>query len=90
MTGNEIQQKLEQTLFALARGLGAGVDFMEPIVLMGKLNVHRTPEKDDAYYWRQTPLMKVRRIRNDEGTLWIFLTPEGEEMARYFQDRITR
>ena len=86
MTGIEIQQRLEQTLFALARSLGVGVDFMEPIVLMGKLKVHRTPENDDAYYWRQTPLMKVRRVREKEGIRWIFLSPEGEEMANYLQE----
>lgn len=90
MTGAEIQNLLEQTLFALARSVGVGVDFMEPIVLMGKLRVHNTPERDEIYYWQRTPLLRVRRERNEAGTVWLFLSPDGGLLARHVQEKTSR
>lgn len=90
MSGAEIQNLLEQTLFALARSVGVGVDFMEPIVLMGKLRVHTTPEHDDVYYWRQTPLLRVRREKDREDTVWLFLSPDGALLSRHVQEKTFR
>lgn len=90
MTGAEIQNLLEQTLFALARSVGVGVDFMEPIVLMGKLRVHKTPERDEIYYWQRTPLLRVRREKSEAGTVWFFLSPDGELLARHVQEKTSR
>ncbi len=90
MTGAEIQSLLEQTLFALARAVGVGVDFMEPIVLMGKLRVHKTPEHDEIYYWQRTPLLRVRREKEDAGIVWFFLSPNGELLARHVQEKTLR
>ena len=87
MTGQEIHEYLEQTLFAMARAVGVGVDYMEPIVLMGKLRVHKTPEKDDAYYWQQTRLLKVRRKKGADGTEWIFIGPNNETIKTLFQEK---
>lgn len=87
MTGEEIHAFTQETLCALARAAGVGVEFMEPIVLMGKLRIQRTPEKDDAYYWRQTLLLRVRRERGALGTSWIFFDAEGREITRLFQEK---
>ena len=87
MTGQEIQEYLEQTLFAMARAIGVGVDYMEPIVLMGKLRVHKTPDKEDAYYWQQKLLLKVRRQKAEDGTLWTFIGPDDETINTLFQEK---
>ena len=87
MTAAQINEFMEQTLFALARTAGAGVDFMEPIVLMAKLRVHKTPEKDDAYYWQQTLLLRVRREKTAEGTVWTFFGADGSIIASRFQEK---
>ena len=87
MTGEEIYNFTQDTLCALARAAGVGVEFMEPIVLMVKLRVHKTPEKDDAYYWQQTLLLRVRRERGELGTTWIFFDAEGRELTRLFQEK---
>lgn len=87
MTGAEIQNLLEQTLFALARSVGVGVDFMEPIVLMGKLRVHTTPEHDEIYYWQRTPLLRIRREKDEAGIVWLFLSPDGVLLSRHVQEQ---
>ena len=86
MTGAEIQRLLEQTLHAMARSLGVGVDFMEPVVLMGKLRVHKTPEGNDLYCWQRIPLLLVRREKGRSGTAWTFMTPDGEPLGNFLQE----
>ena len=86
MTGDELQQVLEALLLGLAKGRGVGVDFMEPLVLMAKLRVQKTPEKDDIYCWGRTPLLRVRRERASEGWTWFFYRPEGDLLGAYKQD----
>ncbi len=87
MTGEEIYNMTQEMLLVLARTAGVGVEFMEPIVLMAKLRVHKTPEKDDAYYWQNTLLLRVRRLRTQSGTEWIFFNNEGNEINRLFQEK---
>lgn len=90
MKGSEIQEFLEQTLFALARAAGAGVDYMEPIVLMAKLRVHRTPDKDELYFWQQTLLLRVRKKRSPEGWTWTFFNGNDVVITTLFQERLKR
>ncbi|WP_418764463.1 hypothetical protein [Mailhella sp.] len=87
MTGEEIYQFTQDTLCAMARAAGVGVEFMEPIVLMGKLRIHKTPEKDDAYYWQQTLLLRVHRERVEQGTEWTFFDASGKELVRLLQEK---
>ncbi len=87
MTGEEIYNFTQDTLCALARAAGVGVEFMEPIVLMGKLRLHKTPEKDDAYYWKDQLLLRVRRERTEQGTNWIFFSADGAHITTLFQEK---
>ena len=87
MTGEEIYAFTQETLSALARSAGVGVEFMEPIVLMAKLRVHKTPEKDDAYYWKDALLLKVHRERQELGTAWTFFDASGQAITTLFQEK---
>ncbi|MBP3730184.1 MAG: hypothetical protein J6I40_01785 [Mailhella sp.] len=87
MTGEEIYRFTQETLLSLARAAGVGVEFMEPIVLMGKLRIHKTPEKDDAYYWRSQLLLRVRRERTPDGTNWTFFGADSSRIITLFQEK---
>ena len=86
MTGKEIHNFMYDTLCAQARAAGVGVEFMDPIVLMNNLRIHKTPEKDDAYYWKDQLLLRVRCERIVQGMNWIFFSADGKHMTMLCQE----
>ena len=83
MKAQELEDIVLEHLFAHVRNLGVGVDYLEPIVLMGKIQRSKVAPGLEQYAWMRTPVLQVRREKAEGGRLWTILTPEGQSVAVY-------
>jgi hypothetical protein len=84
MNAQELEAVVLEHVFVYVREMGVGVDYLEPIVVMGKIQRTRVAPGVEQYAWMHKPILHVRREKNkDGGRLWTILTIEGESIASY-------